>query len=177
MGLATRCDGNTTRSIPTPSDIGRSGSTLPHRPGERYPTSGLTPPAAFNLDEVRSFFSDDSSEKERNASFRKRLTKLKTKKSIRLEPPRPRGHSMENDTAYDAGQVSLERAGAISSAHTIHGVGMSKTEFRIKRFGEQLRHLMAKGGELIRSLSQRSKPPRNERVRDDWLSDSLYSGV
>ncbi|KAI9666360.1 MAG: hypothetical protein M1821_004296 [Bathelium mastoideum] len=30
-------------------------------PGDRYPTSALSPPSAFNLSEVRSFFSDDSS--------------------------------------------------------------------------------------------------------------------
>lgn len=155
--------------------MGRSTSTVPHRPGERYPTSGLTPPVGFNLDEVRSFFSDNSSEKERNASFRKRLTKLKTKKSVRLEATR--GQSIDDDTAYDAGLMSVQRAGALTSAHTIDGVGMSKTEFHIKRFGEKLRILMAKGGELIRSLSQRSKSARHERVRDDWLSDSLYSGV
>ncbi|KAF2481879.1 hypothetical protein BDY17DRAFT_299864 [Neohortaea acidophila] len=199
LGLGSKCDGNTTiRSIPTPSDIVRSGSTVPHRPGERYPTSGLTPPAGFNLDEVRSFFSDDSSERERNASFRKRLTKLKGKKSaVRLDGcgggmARRHSHrrSLDDDTAYDAGLMSVERAGATSSALTIDGVGMGKTEFRIKRFGEKIRSLMAKGGELIRSLSQRSSKVvghgRGEggngggatrAVRDDWLSDSLYSGV
>lgn len=30
-------------------------------PGDRYPTTGLTPPSAFNIEEARSFFSDDSS--------------------------------------------------------------------------------------------------------------------
>jgi hypothetical protein len=147
-----------------------------HRAGERYPTSGLTPPAAFNLDEVRSFFSDNSSEKERNASFRKRLTNFKGKgKSVRLD--HSGRHSLDGNTAYDAGEMVADRVGADSSANTYDGVGMGKAEFRIKRFGEKLRHLMAKGGDLIRSWSQRSKPPRNERFRDDWLSDSLYSGV
>jgi hypothetical protein len=178
MGLSSRCDGETTRSIASPtvqSDIDRSRSSQAHRPGERYPTSSLTPPAAFNLDEVRSFFSDDSSDKEHNASFRKRLTNLKPKgKTVRIDSTR---HSFEGNTTYDAGEMSLERIGASSSAHTYDGIGMGKTEFRIKRFGEKLRHLMAKGGELIRSWSQRSKTPRQERVRDDWLSDSLYSGV
>ena len=184
MGLISRIDGNTTRSIPSPagqSEVDKSRNSQPHRPGERYPTSGLTPPATFNLDEVRSFFSDNSSEKERNASFRKRLTNLKGKgKSVRLDQSRShsRSHSLDGNTAYDAGEMNAERVGATSSANTYDGVGMGKTEFRIKRFGERLRHLIVKGGELIRSLSQRSKAPRNnERVRDDWLSDSLYSGV
>jgi len=54
---------------------------------------------------------------------------------------------------------------------------MGKTEFRIKRFGEKLRLLLAKSGELIRSWSTKSKAARPERIREDWLSDSLYSGV
>ncbi|KAK3703551.1 hypothetical protein LTR37_014398 [Vermiconidia calcicola] len=197
LGLGCRTDGNnTTRSIASPtvqSDISQSRNSQPHRPGERYPTSGLTPPAAFNLDEVRSFFSDDSSEKERNASFRKRLTnfnnKGKASKSVRLDHNRShsRGHhsldgAAEGNTAYDAGEMNVERnvGGASSSANTYDGVGMGKAEFRIKRFGEKIRHLMVRGGELIRSWSQRGpKGGRggNERVRDDWLSDSLYSGV
>lgn len=189
----------------TSSPLAGSGSEVrnsrPHLPGERYPTSSLTPPAAFNLDEVRSFFSDDSSEKERNASLRKRLTNFKSKgKSVRLQsaqntrshtPEQPRAQSavdVSNTTTmttYDAGSTSMavgdRLIGASSSANTYDGVGMGKAEFRIKRFGEKLRHLVAKGGDLIRSWSQRSRVPRvgsrNERVRDDWLSDSLYSGV
>ena len=54
---------------------------------------------------------------------------------------------------------------------------MGKAEFRIKRLGEKLRHLFAKGGNLIRSFSHRSKVERTDRTREDWLSDSLYSGV
>ena len=187
--------GNTTRSLPSPavqSEVNRSASSVPHRPGERYPTSGLTPPAGFNLDEVRSFFSDNSSEKENNSSFRKRLTNLKSKgKSIRLDhgnqSHQSRTHSSldgKTNTAYDTGELGMnaaERVGATSSAQTYDGVGMGKTEFRMKRFGEKLRHLVARGGELIRSWSQRSRVPRSasrsERVRDDWLSDSVYSGV
>ena len=178
IGLG-RIDCSTTRSIPSPtvtSDLSRNRSSQAHRAGERYPTSGLTPPAVLNLDEVRSFFSDNSSEKERNASFRKRLTHFKSKnKHVRLDSTGR--HSLDGNTAYDAGEMNAERIGASSSANTYDGVGMGKAEFRIKRFGEKIRNLMAKGGELIRSWSQRSKVPRSERVRDDWLSDSLYSGV
>lgn len=179
MGLRSICDGNTIRSMPSPTvpfDGDRSGSAGPHRPGERYPTSGLTPPTGFNLDEIRSFFSDSSSERQRNAPFRKRLTNFKSKKSLRLEPGQ--GPPLGVNTAYDAGEMTVGRTGAFSTVPTFDGVGMGKTEYRIKRFGERLRHLIAKGGELMRSLSQRSKPVRsNERERDEWLSDSLYSGV
>ena len=192
---------NTIRTVSSPiaGPAAEARSSQPHRPGERYPTSSLTPPVAFNLDEVRSFFSDNSSEKERNASLRKRLTNFKSKgKSVRLQsahatrshtPEQPRTQSAvdvnNTTTTYDAGSTSMAVSdrliGAASSANTYDGVGMGKTEFRIKRFGEKLRHLVARGGELIRSWSQRSRVPRvgsrNERVRDDWLSDSLYSGV
>ena len=105
IGLSSRINNDsTTRSIPSPAlppDATTSGSTIAHRPGERYPTTGLTPPAAFNIDEVRSFFSDNSSEKERNTPFRKRLTNFKGKsKSARFDsskeshaPPPSRVHS------------------------------------------------------------------------------------
>jgi hypothetical protein len=59
----------------------------------------------------------------------------------------------------------------------LDGIGMGKTEFRIKRLGEKLRFFFAKGGELIRSLSTRSRSKKSARERDEWLSDSLYSGV
>lgn len=79
---------NTTRTISSPiaASASETRGSQPHRPGERYPTSSLTPPVAFNLDEVRSYFSDNSSEKERNPSLRKRLTNFKPKgKSVRLQ--------------------------------------------------------------------------------------------
>ena len=51
------------------------------KPGDRYPTSALKPPSALNLDDVRSFFSDDSSQTEHVGNFRKRLTGRKSKRS------------------------------------------------------------------------------------------------
>lgn len=57
-------------------------------PGDRYPTIGLTLPSALNLEEVRSFFFDDSSRSQRGGSFRKRLTHLKAKL-----PPVAHSHS------------------------------------------------------------------------------------
>ena len=205
MGLVRAADCQKARSISSPLNNSSSEvrKSQPHRPGERYPTSSLTPPAAFNVDEVRSFFSDDSSDKERNASFRKRLTNFKAKgKSVRLNnsagasntpDPNASGPRAQSaleaphtaSTTYDAGSINghdNRNLGASSSANTYDGVGMGKAEFRMKRFGEKLRHLVLKGGELIRSWSQRAKPTakdrnRDERVRDDWLSDSVYSGV
>ncbi|EMC99952.1 hypothetical protein BAUCODRAFT_30375 [Baudoinia panamericana UAMH 10762] len=171
-----------TRSVPSPASRPDDG-TLPHKPGDRYPSSSLTPPAALNLDEVRSFFSDDSSERQHHrrahgASFRKRLTKMKAKpRPVRLDPADDLAY-LDGSTTYDAGSLNAERAiGTTSSAHTYDGIGMGKAEFHFKRFGEKLRQLFVRGGELIRSLSKRTQTPRAERVRDDWLSDSLYSGV
>ena len=149
-----------------------------HRPGDRYPTSGLIPPSAFNLDEVRSFFSDNSSERERTASFRKRLTHFKGKgKSIRLDGAR--GDTVDGANGYDAGSMNdaAVRLGAHSAANTYPGVGMSKTEFHLKRFGERLRLFLAKGGDIIRSWSTRSRARKLDRSQDEWLTDSLYSGV
>lgn len=87
--------------------------------------------------------------------------------------------------------MNRERAGLSSAAaYTLDGVGMGKAEFRIKRLGEKLRLLMARGGELLRSFSVRSRVVGRGaigggfddgrgggRVTDDWLEDSLYSGV
>nr|POE89112.1 hypothetical protein CFP56_74706 [Quercus suber] len=169
----------TTRHVASPIKVSsdRESRVQSHRAGDRYPTSSLTPPSNLNLDEVRSFFSDDSSERHRNASLKKRLTNFKSKgKSVRLDANTSNRSIDAGETTYDAGSAVANRLGASSSTHT-YNAGMGKAEFHMKRFGERLRLLLAKGGELFRSMSRRSRTPRIERVRDDWLSDSLYSGV
>jgi len=181
MGLGHSHHEDTTRSLPTSPGL-RSIEEPTHNPGDRYPTTALTPPVGFNLDEVRSYFSDDSAEsnKERKTPKGRRWTGLKSKnKSAHPDPSR--GQSLDgglgDSRPYDAGSL-MERTGIDSSAaYTLDGIGMGKTEFRIKRFGEKLRFLFAKGGELIRSLSTRSRSKKSARERDEWLSDSLYSGV
>ncbi|CAK4001521.1 Hypothetical predicted protein [Lecanosticta acicola] len=183
FGLSTKTtadEDTTTKSLPSRSPLpARASTQQSHKPGDRYPTSALTPPAGFNLDEVRSFFSDNSSERDRTASFRKRLTHFKGKgKAVARSSEPVRGTSLDDtNTAYDGASLVDARVGANSRAHTYDGVGMSKTEFHIKRFGEKLRHLFARGGELIRSLSARGKGKTPEHAQDEWLADSLYSGV
>lgn len=184
FGLSPRglVDEDTTlKSLQSRSPVPRVSSAdhHSHRAGDRYPTSGLTPPANFHIDEVRSFFSDNSSEHERTASFRKRLTHFKGPKTRSARLGGPRGHSIDvGNTTYDAGSMAEARLGTNSSANTYDGVGMSKTEFHIKRFGEKLRHLFAKGGELIRTISTKSRVRgRMDHNQDEWLADSLYSGV
>ncbi|KAI7461411.1 hypothetical protein KC357_g8730 [Hortaea werneckii] len=181
-------------ALPSPA-VG-SDNSLPHKPGDRYPTTSLTPPINVPLDEVRSFFSDDSSERNRRSNTRlsKRFTerfKPNKTKTFRLDSTGTRnGFDGSNTTrattsldigprtSYDAGSMNSERERAMSSAsHLYDGVGMGKAEFHFKRFGEKLRHFIAKSEELIRSFSGRSRAQRPERAREDWLSDSLFSGV
>lgn len=211
MGLSrSHHDDTTSRSLPTSPGL-RSADEPTHNPGDRYPTTALTPPVGFNLDEVRSYFSDDSSEsnKERTKTPKgRRWTGLKSKHKAHNQNNKcndnlegQRAHSLDAGLAashpYDAGSLAHDRAGIDHSAFSssaaagaggntlLDGIGMGKTEFRIKRFGEKLRVLFAKGGELLRSLSTRSSRGGGvvggrgvaARERDEWLSDSLYSGV
>lgn len=182
MGLGHSHHDDTTRSLTTSPGL-RSADEPSHNPGDRYPTTALTPPVGFNLDEVRSYFSDDSAEsnKERKTPRGRRWTGLKSKHKGNHQDPTGRSQSLDGGLAnahpYDAGSMN-ERTGIESSAaYTLDGIGMGKAEFRIKRFGEKLRVLFARGGELIRSLSTRSRNRKSARERDEWLSDSLYSGV
>lgn len=180
-GRGLNDEDTTLKSLQSRSPIPRVSSVdqHSHRAGDRYPTSGLTPPATFHIDEVRSFFSDNSSEHGRTASFRKRLTHFKGNKTRSTRQGGPRGHSIDvGDTTYEAGSMAEARLGTNSSANTYDGVGMSKTEFHIKRFGEKLRHLFAKGGDLFRTISVKSRVRgRMDHNQDEWLADSLYSGV
>lgn len=177
-------DDATTKSMgksPVPRQTSRHSDHPSHRPGDRYPTSSLTPPANFAIDEVRSFFSDNSSERDRTASYLKRLTHFKGKgKSIRLDiNSQPHAHSLDgagSNTEYRAGFMN-DIGTAQSTAHTYDVNGMNKTEFYVKRFGEKLRHLFAKAGQLARSLSTRRTERGPERQQDEWLADSLYSGA
>jgi hypothetical protein len=181
MGLGHSHHEDTTRSLPTSPGL-RSIEEPTHNPGDRYPTTALTPPVGFNLDEVRSYFSDDSTEsnKERKTPKGRRWTGLKSKNKT-AHPDPSHGQSLDgglgDSRPYDAGSMSEHINIDSSAAYTLDGIGMGKTEFRIKRFGEKLRFLFAKGGELIRSLSTRSRSKKSARERDEWLSDSLYSGV
>jgi hypothetical protein len=261
-----------------------------HRPGDRYPTSGLSPPftgSNLNLDEVRSFFSDNSSDKKYSTSFRKRLNNLKNgggggshgskSRVLRLDRSsirhlhllhRYQNHSRQHHhrghhsfdgtghttatstyeadptattttslpgtpTLFDrhptntAGLLGLPSTATLTATTTptpyptILGtaavVGMGKTEFHLKRFGEKLRHLLARSGDLFRSFSASARSGgghhrgghrvgaaasegrlfpggagsvvtaaagrrggrrgRQREDSEDWLADSVYSGL
>lgn len=173
-GRETAAEEDTTKSLPRSPLPRRASTHQSHKPGDRYPTSSLTPPAGLNLDEVRSFFSASSDERDRTRSFRKTLFKTKNR-AIPVE--QGCGHSFDGNTAYDAGSLAEARLGADSRARTYDGIGMSKTEFHLKKFGQKLRYLLARGGELVRSISTRTTRKRDLRRDDDFLSDSLYSGA
>jgi hypothetical protein len=147
-------------------------------PGDRYPTTGLSPPSALNIDEVRSFFSDDSSAHGdaaiRGVSFRKRLTNFRT----RL-PPIARAHSaLEHRCALQGADLRrsnslfVAKAGArstVAGSAVAHGdgvVGMPKTEFRAKKLVDRMKTLWYKGGELLRTLSGKKKNEGHQA--HDW---------
>lgn len=115
-------------------------------PGDRYPTTGLTPPSSLNLEEVRSFFSDDSSRSQRGGSFRKRLMNLKAKL-----PPVARSHSaLENHCLQNGDGSSKDSMFVIrpgGSMHTYDGtVGMSRVEFRARKVAEKIKTLWFRSG-------------------------------
>lgn len=77
LGNACKPEGEDTQSS------GTLGPGRPHPVGDRYPSTGLSAPQALNMDEVRSFFSDDSSQHDgnghRRGSLRKHLTQLRSR--------------------------------------------------------------------------------------------------
>lgn len=173
LGLTMGLDGTIRTSV--------SLDEFAHDPGDRYPTSGLTPPSRFNLDDVRSFFSDDSSQTRRGGTFRKRLTQLRSK----IGPPATlsRAHSaMESHTAERAAGASSEgesstgnttdsRVGAGGSVQTYDGAtGMPKSEFRTKRFFDRIKSMWFRSGEFLKSIGAKKKIERQEARA--WLQDS-----
>lgn len=144
-------------------------------PGDRYPTTDLTPPSALNPEEVRSFFSDDSSRSQRGGSFRKRLMHLKAKL-----PPVARSHSaLENHCLQNGDGSSKDSMFVIRPGGSMHTydstVGISRMEFRARKVAEKIKTLWFRSRELLRSISGRRKLSQEAR---DWLQDSeVYSGT
>jgi hypothetical protein len=189
MGLNTRAQSGT---------FGREGALAGRAsPGDRYPSTSLQSPHG-NIEDVRSFFSDSTEEEhegEQRGSFRKQITSFRDKSS-----KVPSGHvSAAYSQSLDVHRGrSLDQYGRPSNVRTTASlfddrftepvtpqnydgmVGMGRVEFRVKRVAERLRHFWLKGGEIIRSLSQRGRQTQKQhRERDaesdNWLADSLYS--
>ncbi|KAH0007466.1 hypothetical protein KCU78_g11761, partial [Aureobasidium melanogenum] len=191
IGLSTRAQSSTT--VQEGALAGRAS------PGDRYPSTSLQSPHIMNIEDVRSFFSDSTEEEhgdEHRGSFRKQITSFRDKSS-----KVPNGHvPVTYSQSLDAHRGrSLDQYGRPSNVRTTGSlfddrftepvtpqnydgmVGMGRVEFRVKRVAERLRHMWMKGGEIIRSLSHRSRQAakRQHRERDvefdNWLADSLYS--
>lgn len=149
--------------------------------GDRYPTSALKPPSALNLEEVRSFFSDDSSQHENVGNFRKRLTGRKSKRphisrvfsteskkngnasnrsisnynTVNESSYRPNNNS-ENANRSHGSFSALHASGM--SMHSFQGTGgMSKVEFRARKVVEKVKTFWFRGGELLRSMSGKNR--------------------
>lgn len=179
VGRTLGTDGNGFPAIRTSVSL----DEFAHDPGDRYPTSGLTPPARFNIDDVRSFFSDDSSQTRRGGSFRKRLTQLRSK----IGPPSnmSRTHSALDSRTVDraataavgsttmgdgsSGNVTDSRGGTGGSVQTYDGAtGMPKSEFRTKRLFERIKTFWFRSGEFFRNFGAKKK---DDNTRE-WLQDS-----
>ena len=150
-------------------------------PGDRYPTSALKPPSALNLEEVRSFFSDDSSQHENVSNFRKRLTGRKSKRPhisrVFSTETRKNGNASNrsifnyntvdessnrlNDNSENAnpscGSFSALHASGMSTQSFQLTGGMSKVEFRARKVVEKVKTFWFRGGELLRSMSGKNR--------------------
>lgn len=148
----------------------------PVDPGDRYPTTGLTPPAGLNIEENRSFFSDDSSRTERIVSLRKRLVR-RTRKPTSMRPTsamRPFSPSTSRSDTHRATTHWVTNGGSVFGTDSNLAneptqpevvilyeqtpAGMSKVEFRAKRIIEKLRFLWLKSGNMFRGKNRRHPP-------------------
>jgi len=141
----------------------------PVDPGDRYPTTGLTPPAGLNIEENRSFFSDDSSRSERVVSLRKRLvrrtyrpktTNLRpfSPATVRSDAHRATSHWVTNGGSVFGTESNLALDVTQPDVVVLYEktpAGMSRMEFRAKRLIERLRYFWFKSGEVFRTKHQR----------------------
>ena len=136
------------------------------------PRINLRPPSSsLHFNEVRSFFSDDSSYMEqRSSSLRQRLSHFK---AIAI-----RGTSTDDLRTVERGQAGSalgpRRASAIGS-YTTEGVsGMTTIKQRKWKIGQKLKSWWYRGEEKLKGLSKRVKGmSRNKRS----TSTEMYAGV
>lgn len=151
-------------------------------PGDRYPTTSLTPPVGLglNIDETaRSFFSDDSSEHEepRIGSIRKRLTRLNKQKSA--SRALSGGYSpsqstpVQDDSMFSGSHPNISEPDVVLMMYDEPAVGMSKAEFRAKRLVEKIRKIWFKSGKLLRGKGQ-----KRQNDAHTWHEvSSVYDGA
>lgn len=164
-------------------------------PGDRYPTTSLTPPNHVNMDEARSYFSDDSSldEDVRAGALKKRLTRLKNRHSTQQgqRQRNSRGMAMrESQQSKQPPQAcwlrehrsfsSLSQRTTMTHPEVVvvyesPPAGMSKLEFRVKRVLEKFRIFWCRSGEVVRSIS---RTRRDRRDPPSWYEGSdVYDGT
>ena len=144
----------------------------PVDPGDRYPTTGLLAPAGLNIDESRSFFSEDSSEAEQVRGIRKRMTRLRALSS-RLGPPTPEprredphrsesgiDRTMSNESRHDDEQSNIFQQEPAPA-------GLSRREFHAKRIVEILRMIWFRSGELVRRGMPKQKKAGEKKTAQE----------
>ena len=119
---ASRLRGRPSEDLdPTTTDLTLS-PTGPHKAGDRYPSTALNAPLHFELDEVRSYFSDDSSgrgtqrRESKRGSLRKHLSSLRMRLPPIITISRPYSDIQAEAEAMEANMRSrsLDRVGRAS---------------------------------------------------------------
>jgi hypothetical protein len=161
-------------------------------PGDRYPTTGLSPPSALNLDDVHSFFSDDSNgsipqhtQRPRVASFRKRLTSSlrarlpgsyqDSSKSLgkTSSPFALNSRHMEPNTSSSAIHTVPNNAQLCATAEIPAPACISRTEVKTKKLVEKIKTLLWRSGLLLRSMSLRRHRPMADEEHWSETGESL----
>lgn len=100
----------------------------PVDPGDRYPTTGLSPPSTYNIEEVRSFFSDDSSQGDMQ-SGRGKKRKFAKEKSEKHKTGVGGGTLKKRLTSWKTSSRMLARsASAQDTQRNPHSLSLSRTD-------------------------------------------------
>ncbi|MCJ1254245.1 hypothetical protein MMC24_002059 [Lignoscripta atroalba] len=123
-----------------------------------------------NFAEVRSFFSDDSSQMQNKGSIRQRLSQLKAIAS--------RANSSDDVRGPDRGLIASALGRSRSSGQNVRSaedptVGMSNFKYKKWQMMGKLRKWWHRGEERLRELSQRMKRDRKQKSE----RTNLYAGV
>jgi hypothetical protein len=132
--------------------------------GDRYPTTGLSPPdEAHFVDDVdhRSWFSDDSSLLRRPAGFRRRFTRIRSRNAIPRDRTQSRRSLRTRSRGGDVSPIQDEESLAeetVSIRSYSGAVGMGRLEFGARKMAERVKLWWFKSGTLLRSLGLRRMP-------------------
>ena len=160
------------RNAPRKSPLHAHQDSITNSIPTTIPRINLRPPSSsLHFNEVRSFFSDDSSHMElRTSSLRQRLSHFK---AIAI-----RGTSTDDLRSMERGQagsaLGLGRASAVGS-YTTEGIsGMTTIKQRKWKISQKLKGWWHRGEEKLRDLSKKVKG-RSRKKRS--ATAELYAGV